>query len=197
MPAEQYEALNACKIILIRVAEDELHEVLAGLSAARIAWRGKTVVLCDTLSDSSEWSDLEGRGAAVATLTYLRIGGDDRFVVEGNPRAVHDVVSTLTLPPHRIVEIQRSYKALYLACREAASMVVPLAAAADEELRRAGVEPDKASWMVEQWLQDGLRAYRKNGRRAWNGDWLAFRKVMASTFAVGPPGPGPSPVNDS
>jgi predicted short-subunit dehydrogenase-like oxidoreductase (DUF2520 family) len=183
VPAEQYDEFNCCKVILIRVAEDELHEVLAGLAAAQIQWREKTIILCDTVSDSSEWDELERRGASVATLTYLRIGGDDRYVVEGDPKAIHNTVTALALPPAQVVEIGRSRKALYLACRKAASMVVPLAAAADEELRRAGVQPDKAAWMVEQWLQDGLRAYRKNGRRAWNGDWIAFRKVMDSAFA--------------
>jgi hypothetical protein len=187
VPVEQYEAFDSCKLILVRVAEDELHEVLAGLADAGIAWRGKSVLLCDTLIESSEWRDLEARGATVATLTYVQIGYEERFVLEGDPKAVSNALSILSLPRTRVVVIQRSHKALYLACREAASMVVPLAAAADAELRRAGVQPEKAAWMVEQWLQEGLRAYRRSGRKAWNGDWIAFRKVLASTVGVDRP----------
>ena len=65
-------------------------------------------------------------------------------------------------------------------------MIVPLAAAAEEDLRRAGVRADTAAWMVEHWFQDGLRAYKKAGRRAWNGDWYRFRNSLVSSLAGTP-----------
>ncbi len=182
VPAEEYGLLDSCKLILIRVGEDEWYEVLEGLMQAPIKWKGKTVILCDTDVESSEWCELEKRGGSVATMIYTEINDQSCYVMEGNPKAVADAQTILNLPRVRVIELARSQKSLYLACREAAAMIVPLAAAAEEELRRAGVKPDTAAWMVEHWFQDGLRAYKKAGRRAWNGDWYKFRSTLISSL---------------
>ena len=185
VPAEDYGLLDPCKLILVRVGEDEMYEVLEGLVQARIGWKGKSVVLCDTDLESSEWCELEKRGASVASMLYTEINEQSCYVMEGSRKAVADAQAILNLPRIRIIELRRSQKSLYLACREAAAMIVPLAAAAEEELRRAGVRPDTAAWMVEHWFQDGLRAYKKAGRRAWNGDWYRFRSTLVSKLAEG------------
>lgn len=181
-PAESYESLNSCKLILIRVAEDELFEVLDGMAKAEIQWKGKLVILCDTATESSEWSELESRGAAVATLTYTEVGGYPRYVIEGSPRAVAEAPVILDLPRMQVIELGRCRKSVYLAGQQAAGMIVPLAAAAEEELRKAGVSPETAAWLVEQMLSDRLRAYKKAGRRAWNGDWIRFRTVFSTSL---------------
>ena len=182
VPAEDYGLLNPCKLILIRVGVDEWFEVLDGLAQARISWKGKSVILCDTDLESSEWSELEKRGASVASLLYTEIDDQSCYIMEGSPRALAEAQAILNLPRVRVIELARSRKALYLACREAAAMIVPLAAAAEEELRRAGVKADTAAWMVEHWFKDGLRAYKKAGRRAWNGDWYRFRSTLVSSL---------------
>lgn len=192
-PAEDYGLLDPCKLILIKVGEDEWYEVLEGLVQAPIKWKGKSIILCDTDLESSEWCELEKRGGAVATLIYTEINEQSWYVLEGNRKAVADAQAILHLPRVRVIELARSQKALYLACRQAAAMIVPLAAAAEEELRRAGVKPDTAAWIVEHWFQDGLRAYKKAGRRAWNGDWYGFRSTLVSSLGDGtlprmPPG---------
>jgi hypothetical protein len=182
VPAEDYGLLDSCKLILVRVGEDEWFEVLDGLAKARIRWVGKSIILCDTDSESSEWSELEKRGAAVATMLHTELNEQSCYVMEGDPRAVAEAQTILNLPRVRVIELARSHKSVYLACRKAAAMIVPLAAAAEEELRRAGVKPDTAARMVEHWFQDGLRAYKKAGRRAWNGDWFRFRNTLVSTL---------------
>jgi hypothetical protein len=187
VPAEDYGLLDSCKLILVRVGEDEWYEVLEGLVQSPNKWKGKSVILCDTDLDSSEWCELEKRGASVATMLYTEINEQSCYVMEGNPKAVTDAQAILNLPRVRVIELARSRKAVYLACREAAAMIVPLAAAAEEELRRAGVKADTAAWMVEHWFQDGLRAYKKAGRRAWNGDWYRFRSTLVSSLGEGPP----------
>src|SRR5579863_5725049 len=73
MPTEDYGLLDSCKLILVRVGEDEWFEVLDGLAKARIGWEGKSIILCDTDSESSEWSELETRGAAVATMLHTEV----------------------------------------------------------------------------------------------------------------------------
>ena len=181
-PAEDYGLLDSCKLILVRVGEDEWYEVLEGLAQSRIKWKGKSVVLCDTDLDSSEWCQLEKLGGSVATMLYTEINEQSCYVMEGNAKAIADAQAMLNLPRVRVIELHRSHKALYLACREAAAMIVPLAAAAEEDLRRAGVKADTAAWMVEHWFQDGLRAYKKAGRRAWNGDWYRFRSTLVSSL---------------
>jgi hypothetical protein len=193
VPAEDYGLLNPCKLIVVKVGENEWFEVLDGLARARIRWKGKSVILCDTDLESSEWCTLEKLGASVATMLYTEINEQSCYVMEGDPRAVSDAQTILNLPRVRVIELARSHKALYLACREAAAMIVPLAAAAEEDLRRAGVRADTAAWMVEHWFQDGLRAYKKAGRRAWNGNWYRFRSSLVSSLDEGemarmPPG---------
>jgi hypothetical protein len=201
VPAEDYGLLDPCKLILVRVGEDEWYEVLEGLVQAQINWNGKSIILCDTDLDSSEWCELEQRGASVASLLYTEINDQSYYVMEGNPKAVADAQAILNLPRVRVIELARSRKSMFLACREAAAMIVPLAAAAEEELRRAGVKPDTAAWMVEHWFQDGLRAYKKAGRRAWNGNWYRFRSTLVSSLSeqtlsgppLGKPGPKAPP----
>ena len=183
VPAEDYGLLDSCNLILIRVGEDEWYEVLEGLLQASIGWKGKSVILCDTDLDSSEYGELETRGGAVATMIYSEINEQSCYIVEGSSKAISDAQAAFNLPRTRVIELARSQKSLYLACREAAAMIVPLAAAAEEDLRRAGVKADTAAWMVEHWFQDGLRAYKKAGRRAWNGDWYRFRNSLVSSLA--------------
>jgi hypothetical protein len=182
VPAEDYGLLDPCKLILVRVGESEWFEVLDGLARAGIGWKGKSVILCDTDAESSEWSELEKRGAAVATMLYTEFDKRSCYVMEGDPKAIADAQTILNLPRIRVIELTRSHKSVYLACRKAAAMIVPLAAAAEEDLRRAGVKADTAAWMVEHWFQDGLRAYKKAGRRAWNGDWYRFRSTLVSNL---------------
>ena len=182
VPALEYGLLDPCRVILVRVGEDEWYEVLEGLLEAPIRWKGKSIILCDTDLESSEWGELEKRGGAVATMMYAEIGGQSRYVMEGNNKALADAHTVLKLPKFRLIELASSQKARYLACREAAAMIVPLAAAAEEDLRRSGVKPKAAAWMVENWFQDGLRAYKKAGRRAWNGDWYRFRNTLVSSL---------------
>src|SRR5450432_638180 len=141
-PAEDYGLLNSCKLILVRVGEDEWYEVLEGLVQARIAWKGKSVVLCDTDLDSSEWCGIEKLGGSVASMLYTEINDQSCYVMEGNAKAIADAQAILNLPRVRVIELGRSQKSLYLACREAAAMIVPLAAAAEEDLRRAGGKAD-------------------------------------------------------
>ena len=185
-PAVDYGLLDSCKLILVRVREDEWYEVLEGLLQAPIKWKGKSVILCDTDLDSSEWCELEQRGGSVATILHTEINEQSCYVMEGNPKAVNDAQTILSLRRVRVIELARGQKSLYLACREAAALIVPLAAAAEEDLRRAGVKPETAAWMVEHWFQDGLRAYKKAGRRAWNGDWYRFRSRLVSSLGDGP-----------
>ena len=182
VPAEGYGLLDSCKLILIRVGEDEWFEVLDGLIRARLDWKGKSVILCDTALDSSEWYELSALGASIATMMYAEINDQSCYVMEGNPKAVADAQVILNLPRVRVIELARAGKSLYLACRETAAMIVPLAASAEEELRRAGVKADTAAWMVEHWFRDGLRAYKKSGRRAWNGNWFRFRSALVSSL---------------
>jgi hypothetical protein len=182
VPAEKYGSLDSCRLILIRVSADEWFEVLDGLLEAPIDWKGKCLVLCDTDLESSEWSALEKRGAGVATMLYTEIDDQSCYVMEGNSRAMAEAQAILNLPRVRVIELAPGRKGMYLACRQAAAMIVPLAAAAEEDLRTAGVKPETAAWMVEHWFHDGLRAYKKAGRRAWNGDWYRFRSTLVSSL---------------
>ena len=117
VPAEDYGLLDPCRLILVKVGEDEWFEVLDGLARARIRWKGKSVILCDTDLESSEWCTLEKLGASVATMLYTEINEQSCYVMEGDPRAVSDAQSILNLPRVRVIELARSHKALYLACR--------------------------------------------------------------------------------
>src|SRR5882724_9272112 len=84
VPADDYGLLNSCKLILIRVGEDEWYEVLEGLIQAPIKWKGKSVLLCDTDLESSEYCEIEKRGGSVATMIYTEINEQSCYVMEGN-----------------------------------------------------------------------------------------------------------------
>jgi hypothetical protein len=184
-------ALAEPSLVLVRVGEGELARLRASLTTNPVDWQGKVVVLCDTRSDSAEWAELEQRGAMVATLNCIDGVLGFRFVMEGHPEAIRQAQYALGLSRADVLEIQRSRKSLYDAGRRAATLVVPLAVAAEEGLRQAGVEPKQAARLVEQFLMDGLRSYRKSGLRGWSGD---YRRVLDFVEQTAHPVEAPRPA---
>ncbi|MEK7409576.1 MAG: DUF2520 domain-containing protein [Acidobacteriota bacterium] len=178
-PAQKYEDLHGCRSVLIAVPEALLPEVVSRMAAAGMEWRRKVVLLCDSPLDSSELAPLAARGANTGSLTPMH-GFAQRFVVEGHREAVKEARRLIHDPQARLFEIQRARKGLYLAALSfATGLFTPLADAALQCLRAAGLSRAAAESVAEDLFHKTLRAYLHAGRKAWSGPLAVQRELEA------------------
>src|SRR4051794_24100418 len=69
-PVTNYEDLDDANLILISVPETAIARITGELASANLSWRGRTVLLFDSLCDSSALGVLGDRGAAIASLNW-------------------------------------------------------------------------------------------------------------------------------
>lgn len=165
---KDYAALNGSRLILLAVPHETLPSIVDGLTAAKIEWPGKTVILCSSLRDSTELSALSALGASVGTLTTVPGFEDALYLIEGDPEAIRESSRLLKQRHKRIVAIERQRKAFYLAaltCTGSLAFALQLAAA--DCLRHAGIPSTLALGIVEKQLMKTLRSYAKAGRKVY------------------------------
>jgi len=166
-PVKDYAELEACGVILVSVPGAQVSRIVAELLAAKISWRGKSVVLWSDWQDSSDLRPLASRGASVGSLSPIP-GFDDLYLVEGDRRAILVCRHLVESRGIRTVAIERSLKPLYLAALTCTgSLLFALLLAASESLRHAGITPVLRATLLERQLGRTLRSFLKGGRRAY------------------------------
>lgn len=163
-----YDALEACRLIWILAPETALDFITAELASA-VPLAGKTVVLCDSLRDSLRPSPLRTAGARVATLNCLPESSERKFVGEGHAAALAELRKLLAADRRKLIELRPAAKPLYSAGAYMGSqLLMPWIAGAVECFRAAGFSRDEAVGAVEALGARALRAYAKAGDKAWN-----------------------------
>jgi predicted short-subunit dehydrogenase-like oxidoreductase (DUF2520 family) len=163
-----YENLAHCPNLVIS-AGTRLPRVIAELSAAKLKWKGRTVLVCGNVSGSSDLPALAAKGASIGSLDVAGVFDPPRFVVEGDAEAVK--LARVLMPDRgRLFEIAKDTKTLYSSgVTIAASLLAPTAAAGVQCLRRAGMPLRDAVLIVEKTIAGSLRAYVKAGLKGWTG----------------------------
>lgn len=172
-------------LLIVRVPEDELDGLLGRVEKADAAWRGKVVAVCDSKQDTARLRTLERRGAFVATLNAHDFNTGVRFVVEGDNRAVGALHRYLNVPRVGTLRIEKGKKSRYFRSLEIIDYVLPLAIAAEKELREAGVDRESASVLIEERVDTVTRYYRRAGRKGWKIDWASALERMNERLAAG------------
>ncbi len=163
-----YKSITDARVIVIYLPAEHLAHALEHMLATGANWRGKTVLLCDAALSSAALEPLTAAGASVATLAPIDGFDEQRFVVEGDARAVRAARLLVEDGRTRVVIIAPGTKDLFLAGLVfATSLFTPLAAAAIECLKGAGLETGVATHVAERLFEHSLRGYMKAGRKSW------------------------------
>ncbi len=191
-PVQDFKSVTGARIVAIHVPCDGLRPALDQMLAASADWHGKTVLLCDPALSSLALAPLASAGARVASLAPIEGFDEHRFVVEGDPAAVRVVRMLVEDSRTRVVEIAPGTKDLFLAGLVfATSLFTPMAAAATECLKGAGLTPGVAAAVCERLFERSLRGYVKAGRKSWGGplavkDREQVRRHLDALFAISP-----------
>jgi predicted short-subunit dehydrogenase-like oxidoreductase (DUF2520 family) len=167
-PVERYEELEEAHLLLIAVPDGMLGQVVEGLADGVPDWKGKFVLLCESSEDCTMLAPLVARGAAAASVNPIP-GLNQRFVVEGDRKAVREARNLLGHSAAQIFEIPCGTKAVYRAALTFSSFLLPVAEATSRCLRATGMAAAASNSLLEQLLERALRAYLHGGRKAWSG----------------------------
>lgn len=173
-PTCSLEKALACPIVFIRLPEPDLSKLLVRMEKIAVNWRAKILVLCDSAGDSATLRSFEARGAHAATIGVLDTGGNQnatQFVVEGHSRAVAAVHRVLKLPRLTTLRIAKGEKKRFWRAIEIMEYMLPLAIAAEQELRAAGLPRETASALLDEQASVVMRYYRRAGRKGWKFEW--------------------------
>lgn len=191
-PVRDYKSITDARVIAIQVPAERLAHTLEQMRATGANWHGKTVLLCDAKLSSAALETLSLVGASVASMAPIEGFDERRFVVEGDPHAVRVARMLVEDNRTRIVEIAPGAKDLFLAGLVfATSLFTPMAAAATECLKGAGLETGVAAFVAERLFERSLRGYMKAGRKSWGGplavkDQEQVRRHIDALFRASP-----------
>lgn len=168
-PVRDYSGLQGCRTVLILAPDPKLPAIVQELALEGPRWRGVTFLLCDSVLESTVLLPLTEWGAAVGSVLELPGFEGERFLVEGDRRAIRAAYRLLG-GRRPVIEVRPGAKVRVLAAAAMASdLLVPLAAAAQECLRAAGLRGVRATALVERMFARSLRGFIKSGRQSWRG----------------------------
>lgn len=169
-PAARYQDLDPARLIILCVEDPRLLlQIAAEMAATEAAWSHRPVVVCHPAIESAEFGALAARGARIASLWLPEESHVAGYLAEGDRQAIREFRRALPAPGPRIRVLRKGTKPLYLAGLDFSSgLVTPLAAAAVECFRAAGLNPPSSFAALEQAVLRALRAYRKAGKKGWS-----------------------------
>jgi len=168
-PVRDYTELQGCRTVLILVPDPKLPAIVQELAQEGLRWRGVTFLLCDSVLDSAVLLPLAACGAYVGSVLELPGFEGERFLVEGDRQAIR-AAQRLIGGRRLAMEVRPGAKVKVLAAAAlAGDLFAPLAVAAQECLRAAGLRGARATALVERMFARALRSFVKSGRQSWRG----------------------------
>ena len=163
------EDLGATPLLLICAPGEHLKPLLAALSRSKIAWRGKSLVLCECMAFSRDLEFFRKAGCSVASLRQL-IGMPRRFLIEGDRdplRAARYLVQQINSVP---IEIRPEEYLFYSAASTfASSLFTPLLESCMMAMRQTRISGTHSAQVVEAMFLETLRTFLYSGRKSWEG----------------------------
>jgi len=188
-PVKDYAEFESCDLVLLYVPEETVSRVVSELVSSGISWHGKAVVLCSTWLDSGELLELSALGASVGSITpipgfSMQGSNDERYLVEGDPLAIHQSKSLVEHRERRAVAFERSLKPFFLAALTCTgTLLFALVHVAFESLQQAKIPPGLAATLLERQITRTLRSFVKGGRRAYPAPRALPRQLRALSAA--------------
>ena len=182
-PVDDYEELQAARLILLRVPDATVSRVVEELSSSDLLFRKLAFGLCETWLPTDVLEPLRQRGSAVATLVSVPTVRHNWFAVEGQTSAVRQIRRLLDRNDMYSTEIHAESKALLFGA-ELLATVLPLSlfAAAQEALRCSGISGKPLSALIEEMGLKMLRDFAKGTRLLWGGPLAQCSLETANSY---------------
>jgi hypothetical protein len=170
-PVSTYEELDCAGSIVISAPDDHIPHLITELGGARIQWKRKSVVLCNSAFESRHLGQIEEHGASIGSFNYVDGFSGKRFVVEGDDSAVKVVRKLLEHNGTKAIRVARGEKANYLAgVTFVSALITPMIAAAMHCFQQADIHPGEAQLLVREMLERAVRSYFRLGRKSWGAE---------------------------
>ncbi len=178
--------MSGCSLVLFSLPDEDIPAAMHSAATAPVNWCNKALVLFGSGLESSDMSELAGKGASVGTVEEMEGFAANRFAVEGHRVAVREIRRFLKAAGASAMEITAGKKPLYSAgVAFAGTLFTPLVEAAVDCLRKSGLSSPDAVEFAEACFRRTLRGYIKAGKQGWKGpvakrDIEAVRRLMAA-----------------
>ncbi|MBM3786283.1 MAG: DUF2520 domain-containing protein [Acidobacteria bacterium] len=163
-------ALDACQLVLLSGPADAIAGLIGLAANADVQWRGKTVLLVDTPGPAGALSRLGELGAFIGTLDPIDAFATPYFFADADP-ASHRLITRFGAATKSKVFIGAAggKPAFRAGASLVSSLLTPLYAGALQAMKHSGLSQGDALAVAERLVEDTLRAWRKAGRKAWDG----------------------------
>lgn len=164
-PVENYEELQAARLILIHVPDAAAARIISEISNADLAFKNLNFVLCESWLTLDVLEPLRLRGASVATLFNALCVQRNWFIVDGQAPAVRNVRRLIERSQCRVLEIEGNTKHLFFVAELLTSALpAKLLIAAQQALRASGISGNHLYSLLDQLAEKTLRDIGKGGR---------------------------------
>ena len=167
---EDYEELQAARLILLRVPDAAVPRIVDELCASELVLKELCFVLCESWLEIDILEPLRARGACVATTIAVPSTSRDWFAIEGQVTAVRQLKRFLERNEAWAVELRPGSKSLFFAAELlVTALPVPLFITAQQALRASGISGNRLSALLNQVAQEMFRSSIRGGRATWGG----------------------------
>jgi hypothetical protein len=162
----RWDDLKDAPIVVVSAAPERLEKFVRQMAESGLRWRGRTVLLVDSLLDSSVLYPLQAAGAHTCSLIPAGVVEREEYLLEGDLVAVRRMRPWLQRAGCRVHTVSRPTRAVYAAIAAlSANVTLALMDAALGSLRAAGVDKSMARAIVERSVGGAIRKFAKGGRR--------------------------------
>lgn len=166
----EYDELQAARVILLRVADEVLPRVVQELVSAGLVLSNFSFVLCESWMTTDALAPLRDAGAAVATVMNIPTERRNWFIMEGQAMAIFHLRRFIERNDARAVEIRPGTKSLYFAAELLVqALPVPLLIAAQQAFRASGITSKNLAIISGEMIQEMVRGLLKGARTIWGG----------------------------
>ncbi len=165
-----YDELQAAKVVLLRVPDESLPRVVDDLFSAGLVLSNFSFVLCESWLTTDALAPLRQAGAAVASVMNVPTERKNWFIIEGQPLAVFHLRRFIERNEARAVEIRAGTKSLYFAAELLiTALPIPVLLAAQQAFRATGINARNLATISEEMIQEMVRSLVKGARTIWGG----------------------------
>lgn len=162
----KWDDLRDCALVIISASAQRLQPFIRQMLDSGLRWKGRVVLLTDSLFDSGALSPLRDMGAHVCSLIPAGLPEREEYLVEGDPAGVRRVKHVLQQSGLRVHTVSRATRVVYAATAALTShLTLALMDAMLAHLRKGGVDRALARRILERSVGGSIRQFTRGGRR--------------------------------
>ncbi len=160
------EELNPARNILFYSNPASCMDLAALLLAAKIDWRGRHLIVCETALPLEQLDFLRDAGASLAAIQAMGLPG--RYLVEGDEAATKTARSLVRKVQGKVILLGEKRAALFQAgVTVATALLTPRVDMAAQLFRMAGLRDKQAMELAAAMVERTARGYGHSGRQSW------------------------------